>query len=209
MCFTDIKSFVLQNKSFSLYGTAQEIISVSAFYAPLILFNFRFGEEISGQYAMANRLVWAPVVLISSSFAQVLYHSLGKVKPTTTSEILALVPSVKIIALTVFVVLSTLLMTDFFHMILGRSWLLASELIPLQLIWGLFFLASTPFRVAGRVLLLQKQQLIIDICMIAMTCFLFYIVPFSPKGLMLALLVIVFGQHSIIITLVFSKVRLS
>jgi O-antigen/teichoic acid export membrane protein len=204
---TNLKLFIFNNKPFSLYGTIQEIISVSAFYSPLLIFNFKFGDEIGGQYAMANRLVWAPIVLISSSLAQVLYHSLGKKRPTTNSEILALLPDRKIIILAIAAVVITLPMTDIFHMILGNKWLLASELIPLQLFWGLFFLASTPFRVAARVMLLQKQQLIIDVCMIVTTCLLFYALPFPPKSLMVILLVIVLVQHSSIIALVFSKVR--
>jgi O-antigen/teichoic acid export membrane protein len=205
--FSHLKSLILTNKSFSIYGTTQEIISISAFYVPLFLFNLRFGDEIGGQYAMANKLVWAPVVLISSSLAQVLYHNLGKKKPTTTSEIRTLIPNEKVIVMAITVVLSTFAMTDIFCMILGNKWLLASKLIPLQLVWGLFFLASTPFRVASRVLLLQKQQLIIDICMIAMTSFLFYILPFQPVVMMSAMLVIVLAQHSVIIALIYFKVK--
>jgi O-antigen/teichoic acid export membrane protein len=202
-----LKSLVMHNKSFSIYGTIQEMVSVSAFYMPLLLFTEKFGEEISGQYAMANRLVWAPVVLVSSSLAQVLYHKLGKKHTIITTEVRSLVPNVKILAIAIVIVLSAFPMTNFFNMMLGREWRLASELIPLQLIWGLFFLVSTPFRVAARVLLLQRQQLIIDFWMIVITCISFYSLPFQPKGMMLAILVIVFIQHSSIIGLVFSKVR--
>lgn len=207
--FSRLKSLVLSNKPFSLYGTIQEMVSVSAFYAPLLFFTTKYGESIGGQYAMANRLVWAPVVLISSSFAQVLYHKLGKEKPTTTSEIRSLIPSKNITALAVITVLTTFAMTDIFRSILGQEWGLASELLPLQLLWGLFFLASTPFRVAARVLLLQRHQLIIDFLMIALTCLLFNIFSFEPKGMMLSLLAIVFLQHSSIVALVFFKAKVN
>lgn len=206
---TRITYFIFKNKAFSLYGTIQEIISVSAFYAPLLLFSFKFGDDIGGQYAMANRLVWAPVVLISSSLAQVLYHNFGKKKPSKTHEIVALLPNVKISALAFVVVISTFAMVDIFNLILGGQWLLASEFIPLQLVWGLVFLASTPFRVAARVLLLQKQHLIIDFSMVVMTCIIFQLVPLQPKTLMVCLLSIVLVQHSSIVALIFLKIRQS
>ena len=203
--FNDLKKLILDNKPFSLYGTIQEMVSIFAFYAPLLLFSAKYGEDVGGQYAMANRLVWAPVVLISSSFAQVLYHKLGKEKPTTSADIRSLIPSKKISALAIITVLCTFPMTELFRMILGQQWSLASKLLPLQLLWGLFFLASTPFRVAGRVLLLQSHLIIIDFWMIALTCLIFYLFSLEPLGLMLALLAVVFLQHSSIVALILSK----
>lgn len=205
--FDNLLSLILDNKPFSLYGTIHEMVSVAAFYAPLLLFTTKYGEDVGGQYAMANRLVWAPVVLVSSSFAQVFYHKLGKEKLTTTAEIRSLVPSKKMSALTIMATISTFQMTDLFRLILGQEWGLASELLPLQLLWGLFFLASTPFRVAARVLHLQRYQLIIDLSMIALTCLLFYVSSFEPKSLMFSLLAIVFLQHSSIVALIFCKTK--
>jgi hypothetical protein len=202
-----LKLLISRNSSFSFYGTIQEITSVTAFFTPMLLFSFKYGESIGGQYAMASRLVWAPIVLISSSIAQVLYHKLGKENPITAVELKFLAPEKKSTVLAIIAVLATFAGVDLICLMLGKVWVLASELIPMQLLWGILFLGSTPYRVAARVLQLQKYQLFIDLVMITLTCLLFYSISLGPKELMMALILVVFVQHSSIVTLVFWKVR--
>jgi O-antigen/teichoic acid export membrane protein len=192
-------------KSFSVYGTMQELISVSAFYAPLILFTFKFDEATGGQYAMANRLVWAPVVLLSSSVAQVLYHRFGKVSPKSVTELLEILPSKLVFAAVLAACILSFYLQGVFLYTLGSQWGLASQLLPLQLLWGVFFLVSTPFRVVCRALHMQHYQLAIDAGMLALTGLLFTLTAMTPLHTMWGLVLIAFCQHALMIGVMWRK----
>ena len=194
-------------KSFSVYGTMQELISVSAFYAPLILFTFKFDETTGGQYAMANRLVWAPVVLLSSSVAQVLYHRFGKVSPTSVTGLLEVLPSKLVFAAVLAACAISFYLPGVFLYILGPQWGLASQLLPLQLLWGGFFLLSTPFRIVCRALHMQKYQLAIDAGMLALIGLLFTFSSMTPLHIMWALVMIALGQNALLVTAVLARLK--
>ena len=192
-------------KSFSVYGTMQELISVSAFYAPLILFTSKFDKATGGQYAMANRLVWAPVVLLSSSVAQVLYHRFGKVRPTSVTELSEMLPSKLVCAAVLAACALSFYLQGVFLYILGSQWGLASQLLPLQLLWGVFFLVSTPFRVVCRALHMQQYQLTIDAGMLTLTGLLFTLTTMTPLHTMWGLVLIAFCQHALMVGVMWRK----
>lgn len=184
-----------EKRAFSVFGTLQELIAVAAFYAPLLLFADQFGEDIGGQYAMANRLAWAPVVLLSSSVAQVLYHKLGKSIPPAPGEPLPrIAPSAGVVALVAVGCAVCFLLPELFLLILGDQWGLASQLLPLQLLWGGFFLLATPYRVANRALHLQKVQLAIDLIMLVAIVLLFLLTALPALQTMWLLVALAFLQ---------------
>jgi hypothetical protein len=185
-------------KAFALFGTLQELVSVSAFYAPLALFASKFGESVGGQYAMANRLVWAPVILLSSSVAQVLYHHFGQKPPSTLSWLLNFRRAKWLVAAALTAAGLSFYLEDLFFLALGRQWSLASKLIPLQLLWGCCFLLSTPFRVVSRVLHLQKYQLSIDALVLALIVSAFVVVEASPLHTMWYLVLIAVLQNTML-----------
>lgn len=160
-----------QHKAFSLYGTSQELVSVAAFYAPLILFGIYFNAEIAGQYAMASRLVWAPTVLVSRNIAQVLYHHHKEVESKLKTHDHSLIKKVTGIALIINI--SAFFLTDFFTLLLGHQWKTASIAIPPLLFWCSAFILSTPFRVLCRSLKIQKTQLLIDLSLALTTIAIF------------------------------------
>ena len=201
----DLKLFVLNNKQFSIYGTIQEIISVSAFYAPLFLFSLKFGEDVGGQYAMASRLVWAPVILVSGSYAQALFHKFGKIAPANNSEIVAIMPNMWI-AITVLMVCGIAFnFNEITLYIIGDKWEIASLMIPIQGIWGLIFFMSTPHRVLIRVFRIQKSQLLIDFGMIVAFFALTFVPGLMPISLLCVMVLIVILQHIFLIKAVISK----
>lgn len=195
-------------RSFAIYGSLQEGLSVAAFYAPLLLFTYKYGEVVGGQYAMANRLVWAPVVLLSGSVAQVLYHKFGRDRPCTTRALLDLVPSRPVIGALFILLASCFFLTDFFYFVIGDQWRLASDLMPIQCVWGIIFLASTPARVICRALELQRYQLLIDGGMLIVTTFFFFIPNLNPVERMWGVVGIALVQHSLMITLIWRKLGL-
>jgi len=185
-------------RSFSVYGTMQELVSVSAFYAPLLLFTSTFGESTGGQFSMASRLVWAPVVLLSGSLAQVLYHRWGQLLPTTPGSIYRPLFSPMVVIGAFVVCALAFACQDMFLLALGEQWGLASRLMPLQVLWGMVFLLSTPFRVVVRVMHLQKHLLAIDLAMLASIMLLFALTDVAPLTAMWFLVMLAVCQSGLI-----------
>ncbi len=203
--FKQLLEYIKTNKAFSIYGSIQETISVGAFFAPLFLFAYKFGEDVGGQYAMANRLVWAPIVLLSSSFAQVYYHKIGQVENIASIKVIDK-NGFKIIAIGLTVVLTTFFMVDLFHLFLGNEWRMASELLPVQLLWGSVFLLSTPFRVIARAAKMQRLQILIDVVFIIMIVSYSLLANAGVLPLMIFILISAFFQHASICYFVNKKI---
>ncbi len=203
--FKQVKPLIIKQSAFTLYGTIQELVSVGAFYAPLLLFSHFYSQNIGGQYAMASRLVWAPVILITRSFSQVLYNKYGSNSTTQTNQIFSgdLKTYILIALALTFLTICSFFLKDLYILALGRNWVLASELIPLQLLWGLFFIISTPFRVLIRIFKLQKIQCILDFFYIFLMWLSFYFINISPLNSMYILVLL-----TLIYTLLLSTVTL-
>lgn len=203
----NLTSFVFENKPFSFYGTIQEMISVSAFYAPLLLFTAKYGEEIGGQYAMASRLVWAPVILVSGSYTQVLYHKFGKAPPVNGKDILSLMPKWWIILCLVVGCILAFEFNKITLLLIGDEWGYASLMIPILGIWGGIFFLSTPCRVLIRVFKIQRRQLLIDFGMMLAFILLYFMPSIAPIPLLCFVLSVVFFQNLFLIHAAISQMN--
>jgi teichuronic acid exporter len=205
--FLYIKTFVVKNKSFSFYGTVQEVVSVSSFYAPLLLFNIKYGEEIGGQYAMASRIIWAPIVLISSSWAQVLSHTYGRAYPSQPLGLISHFNWKVMLLLTIGCGVG-FLSQPIFNSALGVKWGLASQIMPLQILWGAFFILSTPFRVACRVMRLQKYQLMSDAMALSVFSIILLSFDLLPLQSMWVIVIASFLHHALLSVLIFKRYKI-
>ena len=194
-------------KAFSIYGTAQEIISVSAFYAPVFMFVEIYGEDTGGQYSMASRLVWAPVVLMSGSLSQILQHRFGRQGAQGIWELRHLFLQKKVIAATAALCIIPFLTENLLVSILGEGWQTAVKMISPHLIWGSIFLLSTPFRVACRILHLQSYQMRVDGFMLLLIIALFFGVTPSALTAMWCLVIIALIQNTLLSGAVWIKMR--
>ena len=192
-------SLIAKWRSFSFYGTTQELVSVLAFYSPLLLFVNKFGESIGGQYAMASRLVWAPVILLVSSISQVLYHSFGQSNPVDRLKLLESCISKKLVIFSLVLCLISFFLENLFLKILGQQWELTSKLLPITLTWGCIFILSTPFRVMCRAIQLQKYQMVIDAFMLTAIISLFLFFNFTPINTMWGLVITALVQNLAIV----------
>ncbi|TIC78985.1 lipopolysaccharide biosynthesis protein [Crenobacter intestini] len=162
MHLPDLANTARTHKSFCLYGTSQELVSVAAFYAPLILFGIYFDSSITGQYAMASRLIWAPTVLISKNIAQVVYHRSAQPTPFHLPSIKNIKSNGKIIFAIPIILIIISCSEHIIPIIIGDEWKLTAKITPIISIWALAFLIATPFRVLYRTYKLQKTLLIFD-----------------------------------------------
>lgn len=195
----EVLTMVTQQKSFSLYGTLQELVSVFAFYAPLFLFIRKFDTMIGGQYAMTSRLVWAPVVLLSGSVAQVLYYRLGQIRLIPSEMLREIRPSKLMLALVLAIGILSFHFQGLFLLVLGDRWGLASELLPLQVIWGGAFILATSYRVMYRVLHIQRYQLLIDAGMLGSIGLVFLLTSMTPINTMWCIVLIALCQNALLV----------
>lgn len=158
----EVFDYASRHRAFAVFGTVQELLAVAAFYSPLLFFTWRFGDDVGGQYAMANRLVWAPVVLLSSNLAQVLYHRFAKLSAADLlrEQMLSFQPVATAVLLAGCT--SCFFLAPYLLWLLGPNWMLASQLLPVQVVWGAVFLLTVPYRVAYRALSLQRYLVWID-----------------------------------------------
>ena len=156
-------SFIRRNKEFSLYGTFQECVSVAAFYAPLFVFLAKQGHDAAGQYSMASRFIWGPIVLVSSSLAQVLYRTYCQSIPATIGRVIANKVVLAVAACAALGAGIVYVCRPVVVSLLGQQWELAADLMVLNLLWGSAFLFGIPIRVAFRAMRMQETQLYVEL----------------------------------------------
>ncbi|MBK8573118.1 MAG: hypothetical protein IPN91_10810 [Holophagaceae bacterium] len=62
---------------FVVGGTLSEFVSTVAFSLPVVLFGWRYSPTAAGHFSLSHRLIWAPVMMLGSALAQVLYKRLA------------------------------------------------------------------------------------------------------------------------------------
>lgn len=169
--FREALAYAATNRSFSIFGTAQEITSIALLSAPLLAFAWTYSEGHAGQYSMASRLIWAPTTLLSTNIARVLTYRYNLHLPRVFGDIY----EKRVVVLGVLLALIGYMVTDNFPEIvmvmIGRKWELASRIIPIQIIWSTVFLFAIPLRVLCRNLELQPLQFFIELAaLITIAC---------------------------------------
>ncbi|SFO02634.1 hypothetical protein SAMN05421741_11727 [Paenimyroides ummariense] len=168
-----VKSLVVEWRSYTIFGTIQELLSVLIYSLPVIFYVDKFGENIGGQFSMAYRLIWAPTVLVSSSLAQVLTHKFAK------DNDFVFLKSVFWFDKRLIVVLVLLFMglfyIDFINQnYLANKWAITFQLFPYMFVNAVFFLFANPYRVALRIKKLNIVILIIEVFTILSIVAMFY-----------------------------------
>ncbi|HET8687254.1 MAG TPA: hypothetical protein VFM18_11420, partial [Methanosarcina sp.] len=203
----NLRGLIDVNRDFAIYGSFQEMVSVTAYYAPLLLFSAKYGDATGGQYAMASRLVWAPTILISGSYAQVLLHRFGKVAPKNPNELMQYLPGRRIVLTFFFVFFVACILANYAEVFVGQKWAMAGHMLSPLVLWGGVFLLSTPHRVLIRVFRLQKYQLIVDFGAISLFGLMYAKVDFSAVNLLWLMLVVAIIQNAALIKLVVCDLR--
>lgn len=205
-----IRSFLKNEKEFVVFGTIQEFLSVATFFIPLFLFVKIYGENIGGQYAMANRLVWAPVVLLTSSLAQVFYNRFAQNNDfSVLDKKLWIEPKYLILLLIVPIVYE--FFKDYLSYILGNGWKLAADMITYMILSGIFFIFSIPYRVVFRVTKALSILMYIELSYLIITILLFMYISIDAFHILTILVFLSFFQFFLIYLyskkLVHSKIK--
>ncbi len=166
------KVVLARYKDFYLYGVFTDVIAIIAFTFPLYFIDYKYGENVSGNYGMAYRLIWGPIVLLTSAICQVVYSKMGTLDLINASQYLNKLKFNYILFFLVILSLLLYLSRPLFDYVFDDGWELASQLIPLIAVWGFVYMAVSIYRLSYRIYYMQKKLLYIDFSYLV-TLFLF------------------------------------
>ncbi|SIO21868.1 Membrane protein involved in the export of O-antigen and teichoic acid [Parasphingorhabdus marina DSM 22363] len=156
------KATIAKFSDFSFWGTIQEFVSVAVVFMPFFLCARLFSEAELGNFGMAHRLIWGPVVVVSVGFGWAFLGAVGQ-KPSQFFEVLKQIRYYHLLLLAIVgVSLSWIVLQPIMLFILSTEWMLAARISPIMFSAAIVFLASSPFRQMIRICKKQKWQLGID-----------------------------------------------
>lgn len=195
-----------ERKDFYIYGSFSELVAISAFFLPLYFIDHKFGEIASGNYGMASRLVWAPVVLVSSSICQVLYAKMGDMSRLESITYIRSIRLINVVIVLIFVSLIAFLAQPLYSILLGDKWSIAIKMIPIMVVWGMIFLATSVYRLSYRVFSIQRNLLMIDMLYLICMYLLFIMINSNEIVYLTSIVVTNFIFSVITIILLLAKV---
>lgn len=158
-----LKRTFLNQKSFMIYGTIQELVAVSTLGLPLIIVTNLFDTALAGQFGMAQRLILPPAAIILGAVVNVIHHAYGRREKFAITES-SLIRS-RNIAFFIFVASLIGFWGAGFvcDIVLSEKWDVAVWTSSYIAVWSVFLIASAPFRVCFRMYSKQHVQLAIDL----------------------------------------------
>lgn len=194
---------------FAVGGTLSECVSTVAFSLPVVLFGWRFSATESGHFSLSHRLIWAPIMMLGSALAQVLYKRLSE--PTGSDFyknrvfrsfgwlILGAAMASFLLGYTL-----PLLLKPF----MKNSWAGAYAYMAPLIGWSTFFLLGTSYRISYRVLRLQRIQLVIDTVFLIWVGGLFYLIAPRVTGLYFCYILGISGMLHQLLLMVYIRARI-
>lgn len=174
--YAPVKNIFIKYRAFSLYGSILELTSVLIFYGPIIVFSYIFSgnNNYIGQYSFISRLVWPPIILISTSCANALYFHITKINSLEVKKLTlkATVLGCFIIAIAPFLGWCGQYVINF--SIKNSTWNLVSDFGFYIITVAFIFMGTIYFRVIIRYKHLQKYQLIMDVIFIVILAIILY-----------------------------------
>ncbi|MCP9196436.1 translocase [Acinetobacter baumannii] len=171
-----IKNIFTKYRPYSLYGSILELTSVFIFYGPIVIFSYIFNgnNNYIGQYSFISRLVWPPIILISTSCTNALYFHITKINNLEVKSL-----TLKATALGGFIIAIAPFLGWCGHYIINLliktpTWNLVSDFGFYIITLAFVFMGTIYVRVVIRYKHLQKYQLIMDIFFIAIVAIILY-----------------------------------
>jgi O-antigen/teichoic acid export membrane protein len=203
--FSNIKNY----HQFAFAGTIQELISVTALMLPMFMFTRAYGSEVGGQYAMASRFAWAPLLLIGNALSQVTLHHFSGIDPKDLRKSSMLNIGKNAVIILLVAVLIALMFPIILPLILGNRWMIAGKMGMWIVFWAAAFLISTPYRICYRILRCQFFQLMVDASILIIFLILFFKFSDLNPIMMIAIIAFIgFLQNALLIFIMRFKLQL-
>lgn len=194
---------------FAVGGTLSECVSTVAFSLPVVLFGWRFSATESGHFSLSHRLIWAPIMMLGSALAQVLYKRLSE---PTGSDFYKNRVFRSFGWLIIGAAMASFLLGYTLPLLLKpfmkNSWAGAYAYMAPLIGWSAFFLLGTSYRISYRVLRLQRIQLVIDTVFLIWMGGLFYLIAPRVTGLYFCYILGISGMLHQLLLMVYIRARI-
>lgn len=187
---SSVRKFFTEKKDFFVIGTIQELVSVAAFALPLYMFSRVYGHAFGGQFAMAHKMSWAPILLVAQSTSSVFFRYLSDKRKEEVKAIRVLSPVYALLLVSILGGIGFFVFPVIFGMAFGDGWVEAATISSWLVIWAISFLISLPYRLLYRIHSYQRLQLLIDGIVLAVGLCLFLNVVFAAEQVVFMLSVI-------------------
>lgn len=197
-------------KDFPLYMAPMEFMNTLSMGLPVLLLTHYYGIAVAGSYAFADRILSAPMQLVTRAFRQVFYqkaseteHSCGRLLPLYIKNTLGLF-ALAVLPSLVLIIWAPQLFSWFF----GQRWHTAGEFARFLMLWLIVMFCNPPSGIISRILRLQRMMFFFDVALlVARTIVLvlggifvpamYTIIMFSITGAMMNLIFIIVIGHAL------------
>ncbi len=175
------KSLIIKYKSFPIYQLPSIFLDTFSSQMVVILLNKLLGSAIAGQYALANKVLTVPLMLIGSAFAQVFYQEFSTLYYNNHNPrdflintwkklfLLGILPSVGLFFFG----------PSLFSWVFGIKWLMAGWFAQYLCIMSFIMLISSPTSTALIVIGLQKYQIFFCVYVLIIRAFFVFLMQYN------------------------------
>lgn len=158
-------------RNFPLYDTWSGLLNVGSIQAPVILFAAFFSPALVGYYALATRLVAAPVSLIGQATAKVFLPHVIEANRAghARASVLKLTSTLAWISFPAFTVLA-LASEPVVRILFGASWSPAAAIVSWTALWAAWQLVASPLSVTLIGLEAQRTNTMLQAGLFTLRC---------------------------------------
>lgn len=187
-------------RNFPLYYTGSNLVNSLSAHLPIFLFAAFFSPAVLGFYALALRLLQAPMGLVGGAISQVFHEKATKAHLDGTLSELVTSTFKKLVYIGVFPILVTgIFAVELFGFVFGKNWAEAGLYVAILSPWIAFYFVSSPLSILTAVLELQKISLLFGISSIVFGLFSILVGWYYFDSAVLAL--VLFSLSGVIIAL--------
>lgn len=158
----NIKQVFRTQKNIVIFASLQELIAVAVFMLPLYLISRFYGNMAGGQFAIAHKIAWTPILFFAQSISPVFMKYASNIKVSKLRKNISLNLLVSFLLFLFLSGLSLLYMKPLFMSFFDERWRLASDLCALIGVFSASYLCAFPYRICFRILNKQQFQLFVD-----------------------------------------------
>ncbi|MDP4224975.1 MAG: oligosaccharide flippase family protein [Bacteroidota bacterium] len=163
-------------RNFPLISIWGALLDTASVHTPLFIISMFFGTSIAGSFSFSFKILTIPIVLISTSIAQVLFQKINQIHKEKPEEMLSYVSRIFILLSILCIPFMCIFLTfgkELFTFAFGKNWSMAGEFASiLSLSAGIRFIVSP----LSALLLLKhnvKKAVVWQICYFALSTTLF------------------------------------
>lgn len=173
----NLKDVYVKFKDFSVFGSLLELTSVLIFYGPIFILSYIIqNQNYVGQYSFISRLIWPPVILLTSSISNALYFHLKEVNRTQLKKLTSKALFFSVVLILLSPLFALLISKIIGLMIENKVWDMISSFSFYLIVIAIAFISTLYFRVIIRYRSLQKKQLILDLVFISICMVVVFVV---------------------------------